>query len=321
MPAATGLDRAGAQSSSAGSRPRRWSRPCAAGPARPRRRRGRPASRTALARASRSSWRRLGLDVLARAAARSPSPAGRSALGVVGAEVVGVRLGVRGQRPDHGGLVAVDVGECRDGGLGARGAGAPPDRLTSRTLWQRRRGHRGRHAVRRWPGDFDQHPTWRGATSRGPGRRSAGAGAATGAVAVREVRWPGPRCPRWPPARQQFDDLVLDSAARLEEPAGAAVPRRSSSRVEDVPPTDPAPWEREVRRWVGLFPPHGRQPARIVIYRRPIESRAQGQRELAAIVQDVVVEQVAALFEPHRRSTSTRATTTATPTTERRVSP
>ncbi|MGA8977603.1 MAG: metallopeptidase family protein [Pedococcus sp.] len=46
----------------------------------------------------------------------------------------------------------------------------------------------------------------------------------------------------------------------------------------------------------GCSPPHGRQPARIVIYRRPVEARAQDQRELTAIVGDVVVEQVAALF-------------------------
>ena len=31
-------------------------------------------------------------------------------------------------------------------------------------------------------------------------------------------------------------------------------------------------------------------------YRRPIEARAESQRELTAIVQDVVVEQVAGLF-------------------------
>ena len=37
-------------------------------------------------------------------------------------------------------------------------------------------------------------------------------------------------------------------------------------------------------------------PARIVVYRRPVESRAQDSRELTVIVQDVVVEQVAALL-------------------------
>ncbi|HEX5427377.1 MAG TPA: metallopeptidase family protein, partial [Pedococcus sp.] len=44
------------------------------------------------------------------------------------------------------------------------------------------------------------------------------------------------------------------------------------------------------------FPGQGKAPARVVVYRRPVESRAQDQRELSAIVQDVVVEQVAALF-------------------------
>ena len=96
--------------------------------------------------------------------------------------------------------------------------------------------------------------------------------------------------------RQQFDDLVLDSAARLE---GRVGPRLSEVEfaVEDVPSTDPAPWEHEGVPLGRAFPSPGRQqPARIVIYRRPIENRAQDQRELTAVVQDVVVEQVAALF-------------------------
>ena len=95
--------------------------------------------------------------------------------------------------------------------------------------------------------------------------------------------------------RQQFDDLVLDSAARLEARLG---PRFTEVEfaVEDVPPTDPAPWERDGVPLGRVFPARGRQSARIVVYRRPVESRAQDQRELTAIVQDVVVEQVAALF-------------------------
>jgi predicted Zn-dependent protease with MMP-like domain len=95
--------------------------------------------------------------------------------------------------------------------------------------------------------------------------------------------------------REQFDDLVLDSAARLEARRG---PRFGEVEfaVEEVPPTDPAPWEREGVPLGRVFPARGRQSARIVIYRRPVEGRAQDQRELTAIVQDVVVEQVAALF-------------------------
>jgi predicted Zn-dependent protease with MMP-like domain len=34
----------------------------------------------------------------------------------------------------------------------------------------------------------------------------------------------------------------------------------------------------------------------VVVYRRPVESRAESQRELSLIVQDIVVEQVAGLF-------------------------
>ena len=95
--------------------------------------------------------------------------------------------------------------------------------------------------------------------------------------------------------RQQFDDLVLDSAARLESRLGPRF-EQVEFAVEDVPTTDPAPWERDGVPLGRAFPSHGRQPARVVIYRRPIEARAQDQRELTAIVGDVVVEQVAALF-------------------------
>jgi len=95
--------------------------------------------------------------------------------------------------------------------------------------------------------------------------------------------------------REQFDDLVLDTAARLEGRVGARI-QDVEFAVEDVPPSDPAPWEREGVALGRAFPAHGRQPARVVVYRRPVESRAEGQRELTAVVQDVVVEQVAALF-------------------------
>lgn len=95
--------------------------------------------------------------------------------------------------------------------------------------------------------------------------------------------------------RQQFDDLVLDSAARLERHLGARKTEVEFA-VEDVPPSDPAPWESSAVPLGRLFPSHGRMPDRIVVYRRPVESRAQDSRDLSAIVQDVVVEQVAALL-------------------------
>lgn len=95
--------------------------------------------------------------------------------------------------------------------------------------------------------------------------------------------------------RQRFDDLVLDSAARLEGRLGARLGDVEFA-VEDIPQSDPAPWERDGIPLGRVFPARGRQPARVVVYRRPVESRAEGQRDLAAIVQDVVVEQVAGLL-------------------------
>lgn len=92
---------------------------------------------------------------------------------------------------------------------------------------------------------------------------------------------------------ERFDDLVLDSAQRLETVLrGHAV----EFAVEDVPPSDPAPWEGEVVPLGRVFPGRGSVAARIVIYRRPVEARAADERELAQVVHDVVVEQVAALL-------------------------
>jgi predicted Zn-dependent protease with MMP-like domain len=95
--------------------------------------------------------------------------------------------------------------------------------------------------------------------------------------------------------REQFDDLVLDTAARLEEHLSARKVEVEFA-VEDVPPSDPAPWEAEAVPLGRTFPAQGRMPARVVVYRRPVESRAETSRELALIVSDVVVEQVAALL-------------------------
>jgi predicted Zn-dependent protease with MMP-like domain len=57
-----------------------------------------------------------------------------------------------------------------------------------------------------------------------------------------------------------------------------------------------------------LFPAQGTLPPRIVLYRRPIESRAEGAHEVALLVHTVVVEQVAHLLaltpeqvDPHYR--------------------
>jgi predicted Zn-dependent protease with MMP-like domain len=108
---------------------------------------------------------------------------------------------------------------------------------------------------------------------------------------------------------QQFDDLVLDAVEHLErrwakdlEPVEFA--------VEDVPPVpaagadtvfDSDVVEDDAIPLARLLPagrdPDGRAvPPRIVVYRRPLEVRSMDRIDLADLVHEVVVEQVANLL-------------------------
>lgn len=60
--------------------------------------------------------------------------------------------------------------------------------------------------------------------------------------------------------------------------------------VADVPPTDGE------MRLADTTAAVGDQPPRVVVYRRPIETRVSGERLRAALVQDVLVEELAALL-------------------------
>lgn len=63
--------------------------------------------------------------------------------------------------------------------------------------------------------------------------------------------------------------------------------------VENVPPSQPARWESGGVPLGRYFPAQPGIPRRIVLYRRPIESRAHGSVELMFIVRNVLIEQVA----------------------------
>ncbi len=89
-----------------------------------------------------------------------------------------------------------------------------------------------------------------------------------------------------------FDDFVLDAVERVE--------RRHPGRLGDlevavelVPPSDPAPWEHQQVPLSRLFPAERDFPARIVLYRRPIETRASDRESLGDLVHTIVVEQLA----------------------------
>ncbi|MFE0103245.1 metallopeptidase family protein [Streptomyces sp. NPDC059009] len=96
-----------------------------------------------------------------------------------------------------------------------------------------------------------------------------------------------------------FTDLVQDSVERLERrwPQLAEI----DFLVLEVPPLQPADDAAgslgdEVIPLGGTITASEGRPARVVIYRRPVEIRTKGRDERAALVHEVVVEQVAELL-------------------------
>ncbi|WP_370634442.1 metallopeptidase family protein [Actinotalea sp. Marseille-Q4924] len=141
--------------------------------------------------------------------------------------------------------------------------------------------------------------------SRLPVRRSRGVDApapSVGAPRRRDRRGRGPRgllvppdLPAYRTRSERFDDVVLESVERLERRWGSRL-AGTEFAVEEVPPSQPAPWEHGGVPLGRYFPADVGAPARVVVYRRPVETRADGDADLAELVRDVLVEQVAALL-------------------------
>jgi predicted Zn-dependent protease with MMP-like domain len=94
--------------------------------------------------------------------------------------------------------------------------------------------------------------------------------------------------------RERFDALVLDVVTQVDE--------RWSDRlglveyaVEDAPQI-PDDWTTETVPLSSLVRGTGATPTRLVLFRRPLEHRAETRGELEALVLTVVVEQVAELL-------------------------
>lgn len=104
-----------------------------------------------------------------------------------------------------------------------------------------------------------------------------------------------PTLPAWRTRSERFDEFVVSTARELTRrwPQVADI----QFAVEEVPPSDPAPWESAVA--LGrAFPaePRAGLPGRIILYRLPVASRAAGRADLAEIVRLVMVEQVALIL-------------------------
>ena len=105
---------------------------------------------------------------------------------------------------------------------------------------------------------------------------------------------------------QQFDELVLDAVEELET-RWAAELEGVEFAVEDVPQVAPGGVEfdpeviadhglgRLIREGLAAEPGHPPAPT-IVVYRRPVESRARATDERADLVLTIVAELVAELL-------------------------
>ncbi|MEV6577160.1 metallopeptidase family protein [Streptomyces sp. NPDC051582] len=107
-----------------------------------------------------------------------------------------------------------------------------------------------------------------------------------------------PQVPLSASRAELFGDLVRDSVERLERrfPQLAEV----EFVVADVPgpPGGPATgWNDEAVPLGALSDPDGAgRPARVVVFRRPVEIRTKSRDERALLVHEIVVEQVAELL-------------------------
>ncbi|MGW0366527.1 metallopeptidase family protein [Streptomyces sp. NPDC002990] len=106
-----------------------------------------------------------------------------------------------------------------------------------------------------------------------------------------------PQVPLSASRSELFGDLVRDSVERLER----RWPQLSEVEfvVSDVPGPPGGPdggWNDEAVPLGSLSEPRPGRPARIVVFRRPVEIRTKTLDEKAMLVHEIVVEQVAELL-------------------------
>lgn len=113
------------------------------------------------------------------------------------------------------------------------------------------------------------------------------------------MRGPGvlPRRPGTPETRtpaERFDDLVLAAVADLEQRWADRLGLVEYA-VEEVP-TLADDWTPTSVPLSALVRGGGANTTRVVLFRRPLEHRAESQQDLQALVLTVLVEQVAELL-------------------------
>lgn len=105
----------------------------------------------------------------------------------------------------------------------------------------------------------------------------------------------GTRLPRYRTRTGMFDDMVAAQVRRLGQ-AWPELIRPLQFAVEDVPPSDPTPWQTEPNMTSQCFPASHGIPARVVLYRMPLQTEAPTKLELQLAVRDELVARIAELY-------------------------
>ncbi|MCI1983850.1 MAG: metallopeptidase family protein [Bifidobacteriaceae bacterium] len=108
----------------------------------------------------------------------------------------------------------------------------------------------------------------------------------------------GARIPRYRTKAGQFDGAVVAQLKRLHQ-AWPELVESIQCAVEDVPPSDPLPWEEHTVTRSRAFPAEHDQQARIVLYRRPIETLSRDTLDLQLLIRDELVARFADLSGKH----------------------
>ena len=105
-----------------------------------------------------------------------------------------------------------------------------------------------------------------------------------------------PGTPAWRTRRQHFDLLVAETAPEIigRWPAVGSI----EFAVEDVPPSDPAPWEDPTVLLGRVFPADGRRGLRdrIVVYRRGVEQHAT-KDEIPFLLRSLLIERISQVVD------------------------
>ncbi|MDF7665220.1 metallopeptidase family protein [Bifidobacterium sp. ESL0745] len=105
----------------------------------------------------------------------------------------------------------------------------------------------------------------------------------------------GVRLPRYRTRSGMFDDMVSSEIRRLLA-AWPDLVRPVQFAVEDVPPSTPAPWEPKRSATSQSFTANHGIPARIVLYRMPMQMHHPDKTELEWAIRDALVARLADLY-------------------------